>query len=194
MKTSIKVAIAALTIGSLAFTGCKKGEGDPFLSLQTRKARVVGEWTATAGKGSNTDVTGTETWTYDGTTQTTVDGSNTSTDKYTIEFTFEKDGTYKMVQTDNNTSTPVAYTESGTWNFTAGVGSDVKKKTEIVMYALSQQYGSAAAQTFTQDAAPYQIMDLYQLKSKEIIFKSTGSSTNSFGTTSFESEWTLTAK
>lgn len=190
MKTTIKVLIAAMAISSVGFVGCKKGEGDPFLSLKSRKARLSGEWKVSAGKGSDTDASGTDNWVYDGTTQTTTTSTNnTITDKYTVTYEFEKDGAFKMVQTDNNTSTAIVTTVTGTWNWTGGVG-DVKSKSQIVMTWLSTSTGSAT-QTWTGDNAPQMVMDVYQLKGKEIIFKSEGTTTSGAGTTSSTDEWTL---
>lgn len=195
MKTSIKIMVAAMAISSVGFVGCKKGEGDPFLSLASRKARLAGEWTVSAGEGSSTDASGTDNWVYDGTTKTTTTSTNnTITDKFTIEYTFEKDGTFKMVNTDNNTSTAIVETTTGTWNWTGGVG-DMKNKSQIVLTTLSYSVTPGnITQSWTGDNAPTAVMDVYQLKGKEIIFKSEGSTTSSSGTVSSKDSWTLTAK
>ncbi len=196
MKTSFKVAIAALAISAFVLDGCKKGEGDPFLSLASRKARVAGEWKVSAGSGTSSQVVGsttiTDTWTYDGATQTTTTnpGSTVTTDKFTMDYTFEKDGTFSQVYVDNNGSTAQTTTTTGTWNFTGGVG-EMKNKSQIVMTTLSVA-NSAGTTTYTGSNAPSSIMDIYQLKGKEIIFKGTG--TTSVGTQSDSYEWTLTAK
>lgn len=39
------VLLISVVIGSLTFESCKKGPNDPFISLRSRKARMVGEWT-----------------------------------------------------------------------------------------------------------------------------------------------------
>ena len=36
--------LAVGLLGLIAFQSCKKGENDPFLSLKSRNARIVGEW------------------------------------------------------------------------------------------------------------------------------------------------------
>lgn len=196
MKTSFKVAIAALAISAFVLDGCKKGEGDPFLSLASRKARVAGEWKVSSGEGTSSEVIGsttfTETWTYDGATETTVSnpGNTTTTSKYTVEHTFEKDGTFKSVETDNNGSTPQVTTTTGTWNFTGGVG-EMKNKSQLVMTTLTVT-NSAGTITFTGSDAPSSIMDIYQLKGKEMIFK--GEGTTNPGSESNTFSWTLTAK
>lgn len=198
MNTFSKIALAAVTISALAFTGCKKGEGDPFLSLSSRKARLAGEWKTTKGEGGRTYTFAsqnfTETMTYDGTTQTTITttsaGSSTNTDKYTQEMTFEKDGTFKIVNTDNNSSTAVVETMSGAWNFTGGVG-EAKNKSQVVLYVESWTSGSAT-ETYTGSNRPTMLYDLYQLKGKEIILIDKGTGSN--GNESREYKWTLEPK
>jgi len=127
MKTTTKV-LAAIVISTMVipvFNGCKKGDGDPFLSLRSRKARVVGEWTIEKMKdestnsysdtytgGSNTssgsdktEITGsTVTISGSGTYTSTQPPNPPSTSTYsytgqgsvTAKFTFEKDGTFIM--------------------------------------------------------------------------------------------------
>lgn len=190
MKKTIKLFMLALMIAPVILTGCKKGEGDPFLSLKSRKARLVGEWNVTAGKGSSTNSGITTTWTYDGAQNVTTYPSPlpTSTDKYTMKYTFEKDGTYELVYTDNNNSTPEISTAKGTWNFTGRVG-ELKNKSQLVLTTTSYTT-SAGTVTVSGSEAMNEIMDIYQLKNKEIIIKWTG--TDSDGDTE-EGEWTWTA-
>jgi hypothetical protein len=38
------VLLIGVVLGSLTFESCKKGPNDPFLSLRSRKARMVGDW------------------------------------------------------------------------------------------------------------------------------------------------------
>jgi hypothetical protein len=54
-KNLFSLAAAGLMLAvGLQFSGCKKGEEDPFLSLRSRKARITGEWTVTAATESYT--------------------------------------------------------------------------------------------------------------------------------------------
>lgn len=192
MKAITKIAVAALILGSLALESCKKGEGDPALSLRSRKARFAGEWTVSAGKGSSTSGGNTTTWVYDGTTETTTYPSPLpqGTDKYTISFTIEKDGTWTSTYTDTDANPDPVLTQSGTWNFTGGVG-EAKNKSQVVMHTLSMTQGSASV-TYTGSDAPTSIMDIYQLKNKEIIVKTSGTTSTPASTN--EDEWTWTAK
>ncbi len=185
MKTSIKIAVAALVIASFGFEGCKKGPNDPFMSIHTRKARVVGDWKISAGSGS--DQTGSQTpttWTYDGTTYSSTSGSTTTTSNLTITMSFVKDGTYKSVTTTTATGFSDAVTETGTWNFTGKVGDD-KNKDHIVMKTLVStdvttigSTSSTSTDTYTGDDAPVSIMMLDELKNKEIIMTWTGTTKN----------------
>lgn len=198
MNTLSKIALIAVTISSVSFVGCKKGEGDPFLSLSSRKARMSGEWKVTKGEGTSSYTFAsqnfTETLTYDGTTETVVTttsaGSSTNTDKYTNEMTFEKDGAFKGVYTDNNGSSAVVTTQTGVWNFTGGVG-EAKNKSSVVIYVESWTSGSTT-QTYTGANRPTMLFDVYQLKGKEIILIDKGTESN--GNETHEYKWTMEPK
>lgn len=190
MKTTIKVALAALMIAGVSLESCKKGEGDPFLSLKSRKARVAGEWTVSAGEGKDVSSSITSTWTYNGTVKTTTVGSASAEDKFTETYEFEKDGKFTYKHVDNNGSTATTDTWTGTWNFTGGVG-DVKNKSQIVLNVLTYSDGSSTT-TYTGSDAPSMVMDIYELKSKEMIFKGTGTTTQGSSSSSSEFSWTLT--
>jgi hypothetical protein len=82
MKTLIKsvYAIVLMAVVSTAFTSCKKGEDDPALSLRSREARFVNQWTLTRYEknGQSQDLSG-ATFIYDtnkdGTLKQTIEGS-----------------------------------------------------------------------------------------------------------------------
>lgn len=196
MKTLSKIMLVALTISSVSFVGCKKGEGDPFLSLSSRKARLAGEWKVTKGEGTETNtigsITSTTTMTYDGTTETETTGSSTSTSKYTQDYTFEKDGSFTSVYTDNDASPAQVTTTSGKWNFTGGVG-EAKNKSAVIMYIESVTQGSSTA-SYTGDDRPTVIMEIYQLKGKEIIFHELGTSSMTGAGSTIDKKWTLEPK
>ncbi|MBI3509394.1 MAG: hypothetical protein HY064_01940 [Bacteroidetes bacterium] len=199
MKT-VKIALAALTIAAFAFDGCKKGPDDPFMSLHTRKGRVVGDWKVSAGSGSSTSGTNTDTWTYDGATLTTVSGSTTTTQAETETISYMKDGTYKIVVTQTGTGYTDTYTEQGTWNFTGKVG-DAKNKDRIISRATSASDVVVAGSTTTSntdtytgdgsDGGPESTMYLDELKNKEMMTTYDGSTTSGSTTTSSKGSWTL---
>lgn len=196
MKTTFKVVIAALTLSTFVFDGCKKGENDPFLSLHTRKGRVTGDWTVKSGSGTDVNGSSTTTWTYDGTTYSQTSGSTTTTNGMTYTMNFEKDGTFKTVQTNTATGYSDAVTQTGTWNFTAGIGDD-KNKDHIVLktlvYTDVQTIGSSSTtttETYTGDSAPVTLYYLDELKNKEIIITWKGTDTQ--GSSSSSSTGTMT--
>lgn len=210
MKTFGKLVLAAAVVVPTVFTGCKKGENDPFISLRSRKARMAGEWTVSKGEGKSTSTassyTSTTTWTYDGaqesSTTTTTSGSisttDTDVDKFTREYTFEKDGAFKMVETDNDDSPATVTTYTGTWNFTGGVG-ETKNKSQVLIAVTSITSGSSTT-TYEGSEALTMLYDIDQLKNKEIILKSKGTGpgfdpfTGNQTTETTEETWTLTAK
>lgn len=117
-KKNVLAAALMTALVFPAFQGCKKGEGDPFISLKSRKARVAGEWTITAMRdesnysGNNTDENGQkDSWT--GTSVTEINGTTfhvnssqtgsagdestrSGTGSASANATFEKDGTFTL--------------------------------------------------------------------------------------------------
>jgi hypothetical protein len=179
----------AIVAATTTFTGCKKGENDPFLSLKSRRARLAGEWkftsaditSKTVNSFGGTTTTTTEVTKYDGTTETTttttvVSGggtnSSSSTYRYTQELTFNKDGSYKWVSvdTDNNGT----YTQEGSWAFVGkSKNGELKNKEAIVLSetsSSSSQGGNTSSSSRTGfDAGMTLILD--QLKNKEVVIK-----------------------
>ncbi len=98
----------SLFIITLCLSSCKKGDNDPFLSLQSRKARLIGEW-----KVTNEVITASETYIdsnlsinsiYDGSKKMnyiiTQTSSNNKSSKdstyYSQTLSLKKDGTYEQ--------------------------------------------------------------------------------------------------
>lgn len=205
MKKSL-ILLASVILSGVAFQGCKKAEGDPFISLHSRKARVVGEWTITSGSGTSKDITVTgtittttsKTWTYDGaqktgTTTTTVGTVSNTTpilDKYTDKYTFVKDGTFKIETTDNNGSTSTVDVVEGVWNFTGKVG-DYKGRSQITLNATKITSGGTVT-TYGGTGANLGLFDIYQLKNKEMILKTSYNDASGSDSYTEEASWTLT--
>ena len=205
MKKLFRLAlIVAVALPAVTFVGCKKGENDPFLSLRSRKGRVAGEWKVTGGEGESVSNSSgsstTTTWTYDGTqessTSVTTSGSSTftsnSTNKYTVDYTFDKDGNFTMTEVDNNDTPAETTTYAGTWNFTGGVG-EMKNKSQLILHVTSISSGGVTT-NYTGDDAMTMMYNIDQLKNKEMIFKSEGSSPSwsGSGTDTNKGSWTLT--
>ncbi|KAB1064347.1 hypothetical protein [Salibacter halophilus] len=137
MKTTKRffLSIAIIVLSIPTFNSCKKGDGDPFISLRSRKARVAGEWTVDSWNKQTTfsgsDIYDGETYTSNGNSKTQINGSSitisesgtesgpTSSDSYstnatgyiTAEITFKKDGSFtRTYDYKNMTST---YTTGG---------------------------------------------------------------------------------
>ena len=189
-------SLTCLSIVAASIDGCKKGDGDPFLSLRSRTSRMAGVWTVGSGTGTKTNSSGTVTTeTYDGTTLTSTSGSNATIKTISYKYTFEKDGKYKSETTSTEKIATISYTkvesESGTWNFTGGVG-EIKNKSQLFMQTLTSTTtttpGGTTFVTYTGFDGPQMLYDLYELKNKEVVVKQKGTESNP--SSSFESSWT----
>ena len=192
MKKIIAVTLGlALVTGS--FYSCKKGDNDPFLSLRTRKARVVGSWTVSKEEINETNINGTTTETiqsiYDGTrritTTTTKIGTITTTVVDTMGFktTFKllKDGTYNMTFVDDNHLDVV--TSIGTWLFLGKSKLDKLKKKEAILLTTTQSIISNGSVTNTVNYTDLNGLTIVidELKNKEMITIVQEDSENSTG-------------
>ena len=194
----VKIALVALTLAAFAFDGCKKGADDPFMSIHSRKGRLAGDWKISAGSGTDVSGTNTSTWSYDGAIYTQTSGTITTTTNITWTLNFEKDGTYKQVMTTTATNYNDVQTETGTWNFTSGIG-DNKNKDRVVLMTLSFNEVQTIASnttttntTYAGDNAPTSNWYLDELKNKEVIFSWDGSTTDASGTDTSKGTYTLT--
>lgn len=205
MKNLFKTTLVIAFAGTLLLDSCKKGENDPFLSLKSRKARVVGEWTVTASSQTDVNDSGssstTTTTTYDGTTETTTVGSNSSTRTVTFTYNFKKDGTFTYVETETGEVLSTPYTDvtttDGNWNFTGRIGED-KNKESIVLYITSMKNDftmsgntNSSTNTYTGTDRFSVVMKLDRLSNKEMIVLTKGTNTDSNGDTD-TSEGTMT--
>jgi hypothetical protein len=207
MFFSLRLGLGALLVAGMALSGCRVGDGDPFLSLRSRKARLSGEWNVSSGEGStiSTNSSGTQvtTWTHDGSLYTERSPSGTVIYAMTIEYEFEKDGAYSITTTKTYASpaTTIVVSDKGTWNFTGGVGK-TKNKSQLILRAESRvqttiNNTSSVTQTFTYSGSdsPTTLYDLYELRNKEVILTRDGSWTDDTGQTTTQKEkWTLSAK
>jgi|SRR5688572_16598516 len=196
MKNIILKLSSAALFAALLFPACKKGEGDPFLSLRCRKARATGEWKMTAGTGSDTYTSGgnttVTTTTYDGANRTESVSFNSgtpvvTTSAYTQSLTINKDGSFTLVELDDTVTTTI----TGKWNFTSGVGKDSKKKERLVLYY--EKIDSGGGNVMTIDGNLFiAVFEIYQLKSKEMILKFDYSNSDANSSDTTTNEWTFT--
>lgn len=188
-----------LSLGAVALTAgissCKKGENDPFLSMKSRKSRLAGEWTVTKMEGTKVEVetfsVGGDDYTMTTTTTTTYDGANevddvktetsssmgtvTENDSYsnphTVSYTFDKDGTFKMVDTDTDDGD--VNTIEGTWAFVGKSKTAELKNKEAISLFYNKMTTTSGSTTSTSTVTGQDwpsIMVIDQLKSKEIVF------------------------
>lgn len=198
MKKTSTLLMLILCAGFI-FTGCKKGENDPFLSMKTRKARVCGEFTVSNYESTYINTTNNSTSTEkleDGIlTITDTDTSGTTITKYPFaaEFTFKKDGSFeRSITTDS-----YQFQLSGSWYFVGkNKDADLKNKEAISLT------NHATAYTITgnpQNSYTYQsnfdnngdLFILNRLKEKEIVLQKTGEYDNG---NSYNTLITLTKK
>lgn len=189
-KNLIKLSILSLVLVTTAlFTGCKKGENDPFLSLRSRKARVVGEWKLNKGTVKWTDSSGTETTTYGESSGTVTDASGTDNFTYSMEYSFKNDGTYSISYTETYTGdTPSISKEEGRWSFVGkNKSADVKNKESILLTTTSSSYSYNGSTSSDSESNPSNgiIYVIDWLSHDIMVFKSTNKYTDvSGGTTS----------
>jgi hypothetical protein len=204
MKKLLFLAAGALVL-TANLSSCKKGENDPFLSLKSRKARVSGEWTVTKMEGTYSSVDSSDplsnyssTSSYDGTTVTGtyIYAGNTvpiEPGTYTQTYTFEKEGTFKMVQTEGTSS----YTLEGNWIFLGKNKNAELAKKEAILLTITKEVntedGVSETQTFTgYDYTMTFLID--QLKSKEMILIDESTNVDGASTNTSKRTYTLTAK
>jgi hypothetical protein len=179
MKKLFLVLLVAI-IAIPTFQSCKKGENDPTISLRSRKARLVGEWTLSEGSYTYTEPGGSASYVFNGSTKvTTISGFPSVSQIYTQKVTIEKDGSYKIeLNNDGNFST-----EEGGWFFgDKNKELDLKNK-EIVCFS-GKKYTSGS--DFTEYTGLWAISSpsvwkIDQLKNKEIIIILDGSEKDSSG-------------
>ncbi|MFZ5554150.1 MAG: hypothetical protein ACOZCO_13620 [Bacteroidota bacterium] len=180
MKQIVTTTLAGVAVMATLFSGCKKGENDPFLSVHTRKARMTGDWKLTSGKTTETDynsfssTTTVTTTTFDGANAsesmvvTTPVSSNTFTDSYvyTENMTFNRDGSFSGTNVNDGITT----TFEGTWNFEGGVGETKNKSKLVLFYTKITEDGA----TVTIEGNMYQfVYDIDELRNKKIVLKNT---------------------
>lgn len=184
-----KIIVGTLLL-SVAISACKKGENDPSLSLRTRKARVAGEWKVTSGKGSSQQNgpwgASTSSWTFDGTTYSTTIGTGAPyAESRMMEFTFEKDGKYQMVDTWDGTKV----TYEGDWNFNKGVG-EAEGKSELLL-----SLGKLIEDGITYDVIGHIHFESYvidELRNDKMVLTKESKSTSSSGSVYTDNEeWVL---
>lgn len=177
-------AMAAVTIAAVVFDSCKKGEEDPFLSLHSRKGRLVGEWKLNSGTETFTSGGSTTTTTYTETQKTETAGSTSVTTGYTATVKIEKDGSFTWTEVETVGSVSTTTTNEGTWNWVGRVGE--AKNKEYVVFTVTKVTQSSGSTTSTNSCTGADCFTvtwrLKMLKNKELVANIDGTSTDSGGT------------
>jgi hypothetical protein len=181
MKRVLLVILMAALIMP-AFVSCKKGDRDPFLSLKSRKARLVGDWKLKSGSLTQVNGNVTTILNFNGSSVSWTEGSDNGTDVYTEDLKVNKDGTYERNTNNNGTITA----EKGLWSFMdANKNEGIKDKEYVVIIKTSETTtypsGSSTSYAYTGGNGgsnnPYTVK-LEKLSSKEMIIVMDESSTS----------------
>jgi len=195
MKNTVVLLLSALVIAG-SFSGCKKGENDPLLSLRSRKSRLEGNWVIVKEEVSETNINGSTTEAiqsvYDGemkvtTTTTTVGTIATTvidTVKYTFNFDIKKDGNYKITAANENKIDIV--TTEGTWLFLGKSKLNDLKNKEAILLTTSKQVVSSnpVANSVNYENLNGLTIVIDELKNKEMMTIVEENSSNEDGLTS----------
>lgn len=180
-------------LGTISF-GCRKTEDDPLFSLRTRKGRVAGEWKVTSAQGiyAETPVNGNTTttkWNLDGSTMTETDEFGyVTTAPRTVEYVFERDGTFTITDTENGAVSTV----KGRWNFNEGAG-EAKAKTQLVIFN-TEIIDTSGTYTASGYSAQY-TFDIIELRHKKMVLKYLNDITYPWSSKyRYEETWVLEAK
>lgn len=177
----------------ISLSSCRKGDGDPFFSLLTRKERLTGEWKVShyaksvkfKNKEYYTAYDGVEkraTYIIDSTMSILFPAPHDSSFQYAVRWTYEgniymdfdKSGTYNYTENLRNVSNGVntSLQSDGFWYFTGGnKNSGYKNKELLALQELSNTFSPSAGYSSSitySGENKLLIYEIYSLKSKEI--------------------------
>jgi hypothetical protein len=177
MKTLVKASFI-VAVAAIVFTGCKKGENDPFLSLKSRTSRLSKEWKLTSADYTTTnkttltglDYTSSNHYTYDGTNMNAAGsvtwGTNTSTTNsskpFSIILEFTKEGSLEQTVSDDGDVS----IDAGYWSWLLkNKDLDLSNKEAIVI-----SFASNSDYTYTGTSiSPNEVMVFDKLAADEFI-------------------------
>ncbi|OQA01464.1 MAG: hypothetical protein BWY70_00369 [Bacteroidetes bacterium ADurb.Bin408] len=168
------VAVFAIPI----LNSCKKGEGDPSLSLRSREGRLKGEWKLVSGTETGTSGTTTYTATFTETMCTYVYGGNSQSFTYTEVVEFLKGNEFKSTITEDGQ----IETCEGYWAFMDGYDEYANK--EMVVIRVKSTMSGGTVHTYTGDKMPMYILRFNKLANSECIIEAEGTSTSGSSTSS----------
>ncbi len=173
-KILVLLLVAVFAIPML--NSCKKGEGDPFLSLKSREGRLKGEWKLVSGTETGTSGTTSYTATYTETMCTYTFSGNSQSFPYTEVVEFLKDNEFKSTTTQDGD----IETCEGFWAFMDGYDEYADK--EMVVIRLKSITSGGTVQTYSGDKMPMYILRFNKLSGSESIVEYEGTSTSGSST------------
>jgi hypothetical protein len=206
MKNSKRIILIVLVCalsGILQFS-CKKGDGDPFLSIHSRKARLCNDWRVEKIEQTVKYKTTTITTKFNGNkmtveffvADTTITLPDTTLTQYrytqsytgTIFYTFEKSGSYQIDESFTDDTTTVKYTsqEKGLWYFTCGSkDSQTKNKELLGLQPTNYVFNPLSTNSYTwtyRGENTMRIFHIYELAKKSLDLRYTTTETNNLFT------------
>lgn len=163
-----------IVLAGLFFTGCKKGEDDPSVSLRTRKNRLTGEWRMISGRAAYTAANMyNETYTFDGTKLrlniTSPGNPVVYLGSYILNLTIRKDGTFSVNEILGN----LVFNAEGTWNFNTGVGEEKKKENAVFFVDQVNKGYTFGYHLFNRSATNF-VYKIKELRNKKLVIYSAG--------------------
>ena len=171
-----------IIIAAPVITSCKKGEEDPFLSLKSRKARLVGEWKLVSGTQAYTSNGVDVRVTYSGSIASFVADFGVGSYPYVETMTFGKNNEFKKETIDNGKIRQY----EGFWSFMNG--NDEIANKECIVVRKTKSFINDKLNIFSGDNMPVTVLRLLKLSSKEIILEYSGTEVSS------ETEYSTTSK
>lgn len=188
MKTALSVLLALISI--VPVSCMRKGEGDPLISLRSRKARLDGKWKIVSGKGTYEISQVNYPWIYDG-NKMIYSSSSVSDQTVSHEVEFGKDGRYEWTRLQEIPLSGGLTTiiETGKWNFKSGK-DDSKRKEEIVL-----EPERVFPTIFSIDRPHERVFELHTLRNNKVVLKRSFATFNYMGYDPSDlannEEWTL---
>jgi hypothetical protein len=123
----------------LVFSGCRKGDKDPLVTLRTRKARLTGEWKLTSGSVVSVanGVRNEHTYERDSIFERSFQNGNNALviRQHQERITIRRDGSYVLnIRTSDTGGTNQTYAIEGSWNFAfRSKQAEVKNKEVLLL-------------------------------------------------------------
>lgn len=172
MKINYPILFSFLCL--FLFSECKKGDGDPAISLRSRKSRLTGNWRLVSGTAAYTSGNFSETYTFDGAklmlyTSTSSGLPAIYTGIYLLNIKIVKDGTMHI----NETLAYKTLDVDGTWNFNSGVGEAKNKEAVIFNIDKINSSYTFGYHLFNRNSTNF-IYQITELRDKKLIIHSAG--------------------